>query len=370
MTVRYEPTGSVERDLYVAVVAAGAYQGFASLPLTQKDAATVKSAFLRQQGKGYRSVHVKSWCDSTCGPGASKGCIPCDALPTAAELRQGVPEFFSAMKDGDYAVLYVSGHGLKWDQRYYFVPGDARPGDVSTLLEWSELRDFLTRAPVIGRRLVLLDTCHAGAVGGQAREQDRLVQQSAELDGVYILSASAANQSAFELADLGNGLFTYVLKHALGGDADSRPEDARVSFEELGWYLSENVRALSSARGIRQEPHVPILGADLDYVVAAVPASRARVKLDVVERRPGELERINPAERVQAWETDLTEGIEGLRLAAGVADMTHKLTLWEVGSDRLDLSLEARDGKSLLQKRGFAKAEVIRLLRQVLEGAR
>lgn len=123
---------------------------------------------------------------------------------------------------------------------------------------------------------MLLDSCHSGAAF-----QHHLVQQAAEHDGLYMLSATAADAAAYELDRLGNGVFTYVVQEGLEGKAD-RDSNSVVSFEELATYIGNNVRDLSSRHDIRMEPYVPILSQYLDFPLSDVKNLR-RVFLQVTD---------------------------------------------------------------------------------------
>ena len=68
-------------------------------------------------------------------------------------------------KENDTVMLFVSGHGVNEGPDYQFVPTDAAWGSEtllqqSSVVPWHAFAEALTGAN--GRRIVFLDTCHAG----------------------------------------------------------------------------------------------------------------------------------------------------------------------------------------------------------------
>ncbi len=124
------------------------------------------------------------------------------------ELRDAVEELFKG--DGDIALLYFAGHGYIEATGGYLCASDVSSGS-----DGLALADIMTWAnqSKIQNRVIVLDSCHSGVVGGNA-----LQQQVAEInDGVTILTASTAEQYASEVK--GAGVFTSLLVDALGGAA-------------------------------------------------------------------------------------------------------------------------------------------------------
>jgi len=256
LEVTFKPKVERKPTLYAAVVATSNYKGtnsLASLPLTQNDARTITAALMEQSGKRFDKVVLRSWCQED-------GCI---SQPTRRQLMEELPRFLADAKNGDYIVVYVSGHGLKIGTEYFMVPEDGDPALPSTLVAWSQIQGWL-RGARLGKKVVLLDTCQSGAVFQRQRDQRRMVQQAAEHDGIYVLSASAADASAYEMSSIGNGLFTYVVNEGLVGQADAG-SDGNVSFEELSFHVARRVRELSSAQHVRMEPYVPIIDQQMDF---------------------------------------------------------------------------------------------------------
>jgi hypothetical protein len=296
LTVEYTPTAPRKPTLWVLIAATERYeQGqFQSLPLTQADAKTIRRAFEGQTDL-FARVEVRALCQRD----------GCDGAPNRAQILDELRRLGEQAAPGDAFAFYVSGHGTKVDDGYYLVPADGRSGAIGSLIAWSEVFDTLRGFP-IGKKLVILDTCHAGAALDGQRDKRRLVQQTAERDGVYVLAATTADAKAYELRELGNGLFTHVLDEGLAGDADTGG-DGLVSFEELAFHLGRRVRELSKAKGVRMEPYVPLIGARLDFDLAAV-QRRARVRLRVIETTDFAL--AAKPERTKHWQRTIAEAID------------------------------------------------------------
>lgn len=261
LTVTFKPKVERKPTLYAAVIATSHYKAgsrLADLPLTQNDARTITAALTEQSGKRFDKVVLRSWCQQD----------SCQSRPSRQRLLDELPTFLAGAQSGDYVIVYVSGHGLKIGSEYFMVPEDGDPALPATLVAWSQIQGWL-RSAGLGKKVVLLDTCQSGAVFERQRDQRRMVQQAAEHDGIYVLSASAANASAYELSNIGNGVFTYVVNEGLVGQADVG-SDGAVSFEELSFHVARRVRELSSAQRVRMEPFVPILDQQMDFKLVDV----------------------------------------------------------------------------------------------------
>lgn len=124
------------------------------------------------------------------------------------ELRQAIENLFAG--DGEIALFYFAGHGHIEATGGYLCSSDVKTGNDGVSLAEIMAMANLSR---IQSRVIILDSCHSGVVGGNA-----LQQSVAEIsDGVSILTASTAEQYATE--EDGAGIFTSLLVDALGGAA-------------------------------------------------------------------------------------------------------------------------------------------------------
>ena len=124
------------------------------------------------------------------------------------ELKDAVRELFA--DDAEIALLYFSGHGCLEDTGGFLCAGDCRSGDDG--LPISEIMTIAGESNA-RNKIIILDSCHSGIAGERPR-----MKGVAEIDdGMTILTASSADQSAFE--ENGGGVFTSLLVDALGGAA-------------------------------------------------------------------------------------------------------------------------------------------------------
>ena len=165
--------------------------------------------------------------------------------PTKANIETALQALRQA-KSEDTTVLFLAGHGVNIGKDYYFLPKDAKQRgeqfDTDSMVSWQVLKNAIADSQ--GRRILLIDTCHAGL----AFNQSDLLTDVAKKN-IVVLSATDANTTAQEIKRLGHGVFTYALLEGLKGKADVY-EDGKVSFKELDGYLSHRVPQLTSNRQI------------------------------------------------------------------------------------------------------------------------
>ena len=91
-----------------------------------------------------------------------------------------------------------------------------------------------------GMRFMLLDTCHAANAFNPRLEKD------AQDARIVVFSATAANNTAAELPELGHGVFTYSILEGLRGAA--KTSDGGVTLFGLADYVSREVVRLTASK--------------------------------------------------------------------------------------------------------------------------
>lgn len=169
----------------------------------------------------------------------------------------------------DVAVVLVAGHGGLVDDKFYLLPYQVDTSTKTriraTALSGDELREEVTQLGTLGRVLLLLDTCHAGAataVGGPLVRDARAVHAALAMTNVSVVTSSSADQISVERAELGHGVFTWALLHALRGGAD-REHTGRISMNHLADTL---VHLVSDLTGNRQQPAIGVTFPDDVFV--------------------------------------------------------------------------------------------------------
>jgi uncharacterized caspase-like protein len=126
------------------------------------------------------------------------------------------------------AVVFLSGHGIRVDDAYYFLCVDADPLKPKLKgLRGLDIQEFL--GDVAGKVYLFIDTCHSGSLlPGTIRGKDslpdidKLANELADQDsGVVVYSSSTGRQTSLEDETWGHGAFTYALLEAVReGKAD------------------------------------------------------------------------------------------------------------------------------------------------------
>ncbi len=274
LTLQIPQIANSHPDVWLVMIAAGDYQYTTKLKLTQKDIHTLKASLLKlAQDSNYDELHIRTWCDEGNG---------CDSVAERPDQIDGeVQSFLKDVKPHDLVIVYISGHGALayGTKEYLFIPTYGS-NTVQDALPWSRIKNWMDALPPT-RKVMLFDTCHSGGVGGSNHiaEQQRTFQQAAEKEGMYIISASAADQFAFEFDALGNGVFTYVLNKALTNPHEVLTSST-VTFNGIANYVSEEVPRIVSLRmkeqrrgdinssdSLQQTPFIPYIEDTLDFIL-------------------------------------------------------------------------------------------------------
>jgi hypothetical protein len=268
-------TQKVPGDLYVVAVGVGrltnaSRKSFPALPFATRDADELV-AFLRSQAAvAYRNVYVTV--------------LSQDEPPTRRNIQRALRQFQSAGRD-DTSMLFVSAHGIS-DARgnYYMLPRDARPKEVQavvagkdvsgatpSLIGWRTLFDSLQNAA--GRRLLVVDTCHARDAAGTFDARS-LKKRSASSHFPLLLSSDSKELSQ-DYPKARHGLFTYALLRGLRGEADGN-QDGVVSLSELTSFVPQLVTTLQDKRLGVQTPQFVVPEPLRGMQLARVPGTESR----------------------------------------------------------------------------------------------
>ncbi len=173
-----------------------------------------------------------------------------------AKIKQAISQVGKAAKPNDLVVLFLAGHGISLDGRYYFLPYDAKLAGnnikeqiKATALTQKMLSELLSELPT-SRVAVLIDSCNSGAfavlgsVMQQHSSQERAWTGSlAQNTGRFVLAGTSNDQEALDGIN-GHGVFTAVLLDGLNGKADQElggNRDTRINIAELLAYARQRV---------------------------------------------------------------------------------------------------------------------------------
>ena len=163
---------------------------------------------------------------------------------------------------GRSARPFLAGHGIvdSQSQQYYYVGHDFKldesgKRDYSGCISWN---DFHLLADVPCRKLVLLDTCHSGALQPLRSQNLKSAVRVLQEDMVFTLAASAGSEQSAEKKAWRHGAFTKSLLEVLDGKVGDATDPA-VTLDEVVRYVRHAVpgpdrRTAESDRGPRRTP--------------------------------------------------------------------------------------------------------------------
>lgn len=227
--------GGPRPTLYVFAVGIGAYTGLNPLDNAANDARAVVDSVTTGKLESYDKVVAFRLLD---------------AQATKAEIVKKLGELAAQAKPEDAFILFLAGHGMAIDGRYYFAPVDVGKGGrvtkasfVNEGLSQDALSEALSKVKA-GRGMLLLDTCFSGQL--QIRDMNATTSsQFSNAMGRPILAA--ANAEALDAATTKptgvtgeHGAFTTFLLSGLGGGADTN-NNGRVDIVELANYVMDKV---------------------------------------------------------------------------------------------------------------------------------
>jgi hypothetical protein len=178
-------------------------------------------------------------------------------------------------KPTDILIVYLAGHGVtlhRGSDTYVYLTREARTSDtvvlsdsavrLRTTVTSEELVDWIKQIPAL-KRVVILDTCAAGAAQAQLKLVDkrdasgdaiRAIDRAKTRTGSYILMGSAADAVSYETSRYGQGLLTYALLKGMKGAALRNDEFVDVS--RLFQFARDEVEQLAIGIGGVQKPEV------------------------------------------------------------------------------------------------------------------
>jgi hypothetical protein len=216
-----------------------------------------------------------------------------------------IREFLEPAGENDEVIVFCAGHGvLDGNLDYVFASHDFDPErPAETGIKLDDLIDTIGKSKSL-KRLLLLDTCHAGQVGEReeillaqsgstipkgvravqqrgmsvkpvegmsAENQQRFIEEMFSLPGLHrginVIGASGGAEFALESEKWNNGVFTAALIEALRDKQADANSDGRVGVAELRSYLADRVSKLT---GGAQKPSVVAFEQDQDFDIIKV----------------------------------------------------------------------------------------------------
>jgi WD40 repeat protein len=251
-------------NLYVLAIGVNAFPNLPStlnLSFAAQDAEGVAQALERRGIGHYAKTFVKVLSDER------------PEKPT----REAILSSLAFSQEGganDTVVIFLASHGVTDKSgNYYFVPRDAERRDIvaaqrgekgDSLLSWIAFFDAL-RATA-GRRLLIVDTCHAGRAEGSFDSHSLMKRSASSLFPLIV--ASKGEETSQEYAPGKHGLFSYALISALAPAADSNG-DLLVSLKEAFDFAVPIVEELRDKTVGGQTPQIVVPAALGDVALVA-----------------------------------------------------------------------------------------------------
>lgn len=186
-----------------------------------------------------------------------------DTEATRVNILQKLDELAAVIQPEDVFIFYYAGHGSMVDDQFFFIPTEnLRLYDLGSLkkeaLEANLLQEKFRNIRAL-KQLIVMDACQSGAsvelLATRGAAEEKAIAQLSRSAGIHVMASAGSDQFATEFAELGHGLFTYLLLKALSGDADGAPKDGKVTVYELKGYLDDQVPEMT--RKLKGKPQYP-----------------------------------------------------------------------------------------------------------------
>ncbi len=199
-----------------------------------------------------------------------------DEDATKQKILAKLDEFSQKISQEDVFIFYYAGHGSMVDNRFYFIPTEnLRLYDANSLskeaIEAGVLQEKFKHIKAL-KQLIIMDACQSGGsvelLATRGANEEKAIAQLSRSAGIHVMASAGSEQFATEFAELGHGLFTYVLIKALQGEADGAPKDGKVTIYELKSYIDDQVPEMTrKLKGNPQYPYTFSRGQDFPVTI-------------------------------------------------------------------------------------------------------
>jgi len=203
-------------------------------------------------------------------------------LPEKNSIKKVLEEIGKKAMANDILLIFFAGHGvMEGDKKqFYFLTADASKASATDAIadvgiSTNELSEWIKPQNIKAqKRILIFDACNSGQaindfvnIGKSdqnymaARNDDKSQQIKAidklnEKSGLFILSASSSNQSAYEMGRYSQGLLTYALLKAIKQQPDILEDGKFLNVSRWFNAAEKTVSDIAKENGQRQEPQV------------------------------------------------------------------------------------------------------------------
>ena len=260
-------------NLYAVMIGVSDYKGDKmDLDYAAIDATAVSNALKNAAVKLLEKEHVFIY-NLTTGKES-------DQFPDKTNIKKVFEDIGKKATANDILFIFMSGHGVmegEGKKQFYYMTADAADFDqytdagisTSELTEWIKPQNMKAQ-----KRILILDACHSGQaindfvkLGNEGQEflttgkgdkgqQIKAIDKLNEKSGLFILSASASDKSAFESDLYAHGFLTYSLLKAIKEQPEIL-EDGNL-LDVSRWFnaAEKTVGDLAKENNSNQEPQI------------------------------------------------------------------------------------------------------------------
>lgn len=205
-----------------------------------------------------------------------------DKFPEKNSIKEAFTDIAGKAQPNDILLFFFAGHGVIEAEKnqFYFLTADAsgitvrealKDVGISTdeLTEW--IKPQIMKAQ---KRILIFDACNSGqaikeivsigkkdqnflaARGDEKSQQIKAVEKLNERSGMFILSASASNQKAYEMGKYNQGALTYSLLKAIKEEPGILEDRKYLNISRWFNAVEKTVNELARETGARQQPQV------------------------------------------------------------------------------------------------------------------
>ncbi len=246
INVAYQVDVQTDRKLYVL-----------SIGITDYEDATIDRLYYAHNDAEQLSLTLEEYGRPVFREVMTRPLTNAQANKTA--ILEGLKWLKDEMTDNDIGVVLYSGHGAVDESfgGFFFLPSDV---DDEKIADRGISADLFKRAlaEIPGRLVVMLDACHAGAIGtggimpSQELNEDMIHSLTNEQPGIDVICSTDGQSVSEESHDLGHGYFSHVVLEGLKGQANDRRFDTVVTNLELQSYISNSLTQLTGGRQVPQ----------------------------------------------------------------------------------------------------------------------
>ena len=230
-------------------------------------------------------------------------------LPEKNSIKKTLEEIGKKATANDILLIFFAGHGvMQGDEnkkQFYFLTADASKASAGNAadvgISTAELTEWMKPSNIKAqKRILIFDACNSGqairdfvqlgktgqgyvaARSDEKGQQIKAIEKLNNQSGLFILAASATNQSAYEMGRYSQGLLTYSLLKAIKQQPDILESGKYLDVSNWLNAAKKTVTALADESGSRQEPQ---LNANNNFNIGLVD-EEVRSKIVLADAKP------------------------------------------------------------------------------------